>query len=119
MKYLESAFLRSALKLGKAVSQWLPPRSEGNETILRWIDLEPNGEGVRLRYCEVFDAPEMGTYDVGELPPVNPDEPEGVTEDYSTLEAALEAARRHYGAHDNRYINASMIDSEYKSYRVR
>src|SRR5437899_2290127 len=114
--YLDLTYIRNALNLGKAVSQWLPPRVGGECTILRWISLEPSGDRVRLRYCEVFDAPEMGTYDIGEFPAVNPDEPEGATEEHPTLEAALEAARVNCGARDDRYVNASMIDSEYESY---
>jgi hypothetical protein len=117
MRYLDAAFIESALHRGKAVSQWLPPRSEGDQTILRWVNLEPSGDGVSVRYCEVFDSLEMETYDIGQFPAVNPDEPHGMTEEYPTLDAALDAARMKCGARDDRYVNESMIDSEYELYR--
>jgi hypothetical protein len=70
-----------------------------------------------VRYCEVFDAPEIGAFDVGEFPPVNPDEPGGVAQEYSTIEDALSAASTGWGARADRYINADMLDSEYETYR--
>jgi hypothetical protein len=119
MRYLTIENIRTALNLGKAVSQWLPSRSEGEQTILRWLTLEATGGAVSVRYCEVFDAPEAGTFDVGEFPPVNPDEPEGVAEKYSTLEDALSAASARWGARADHYINASMLDSAYQTWRSR
>ena len=88
-----------------------------DETILRWVSLEPAEGTMIVRYREVFDAPEAGTFDIGEFQAVNPDEPEGVAEERPTLEEALKAASVGWGAHIDHYINESMLDSEYESYR--
>lgn len=81
------------------------------------MSIEPAEGTITVRYCEVFDAPAAGTFDIGEFQAVNPDEPEGVTQEHPTIEEALKAASVGWGAHIDRYVNESMLDSEYESYR--
>jgi hypothetical protein len=56
MRYLSVEYIRSALNRGKSVSQWLPPRSKGEQTILRWVSLEPTGDGLTLQNASRSEA---------------------------------------------------------------
>jgi hypothetical protein len=118
MRYLDVVEIDLALRRGRTVAQWLAPRSEPDQTILRWITLEPRDGGVDLRYCEVFDAADAGTWDFSEFPPVDPDEPEGIVDPQPTLGAALEVAVRVHGAARDRFLDGSVIDSEYEAFRA-
>ena len=119
MRYLAIIEIENAVGRGRAVAQWLEPRVDGDQTILRWLYVEPNGDSVVLRFCEAFDAPDSGTFDVLEFPPVDPDEPDGIVTNHSSVVAALESAERVYGASAERFLYSSMIDAEYEAFAKR
>jgi hypothetical protein len=81
------------------------------------VSLSPTGNTITVTYEEVFDVPEAGTYDVGEFPAVNPDEPYGVSEELPTLDEALSTASARWGAHPDRYVNEGMLGHEYEAYK--
>ena len=115
MRYLTDPQLRTALSLAKSVVQWLPPRVEGEHIILRWTSIEPSKGKFNVRHCEVYRDPQLHDFDVFELDGIDPDEPEGTVTQHASSEDALRFAAT-LGATPDRYLNLSMLPTEYEAY---
>lgn len=120
MIYLKNEQLRTNLSLGKIVEQWLGYKQEDDYIILRWISLEKENSGeFSVAYIESFDEGSEDFIDVYEFSTLDPDEPLGIINTFSTLDEAINFSLGEYGAEIDNFINAGMIQEEYRTYLNR
>lgn len=115
--YLDDRQLTSYLSLSKSVEQWLGVLSQDDYTIVRWvrIDREKNGN-YNVSYFEVFDEGNVEFLDVYEFSAVDPDEPYGKIDTFSNYDEALSFSFDVYNCKNDKFVNAGLIQQEYKQY---
>ncbi|NQX43247.1 hypothetical protein SAMN05421820_1166 [Pedobacter steynii] len=117
MIFLQNEQLRTNLSLGRKVEQWLGYKQEDSYIILRWISLEKEDNGeFSVAYIESFDEGNEDFIDVYEFSTLDPDEPLGIINTFSTLDEAIDFSLDEYGAEIDNFINAGMIQEEYRTY---
>lgn len=117
MIYLQNEQLRTNLSLGRTVEQWLGFKQEDDYTVLRWISLEKENTGeFSVAYIESFDEGSEDFIDVYEFSILDPDEPLGIINTFSTIDEAISFSLGEYGANIDNFINAGMIQEEYRTY---
>src|SRR5215204_2918136 len=110
--------ISAALSAGRCVEQFLPPRSEEELTILRWLNLSRKGEAYVITLREVFNDGGPDYLDVYSFGEASPDE-DPAQHSFSTLDAALVFAASTYGAPRHNYVSQGRIQDEYAAYLVR
>ena len=117
MKHLDIEQLNANLSLGKTVEQWLGHQHEGNYTILKWLSIkkERNDE-FSVAYIESFDEGSNDFLDIYEFSTLDPDEPQGVINIFSTKDEALDFSVNEYGASMGKFVSQGMIQEEYALY---
>ncbi len=115
--YLKEEQLKSSLRLGKAVEQWLTFTKEQDYVILKWlrIDKEKN-DSYTVAYFESFDEGNFDFLDIYEFSLLNPDEPFGVINTFNSVEDALIFSKSTYDASNEQYVTSGMIQEEYRNY---
>ena len=117
MIYLQNEQLRTNLSLGKTVEQWLGYKREEDYIILRWISIEKeNSDEYSVAYIESFDEGSDDFLDIYEFSALDPDEPLGVINTFSTIDEALDFSLNEYGAKIERFVSTGMIQEEYRTY---
>lgn len=119
-EYLTDEQIRSRLRLGKSVEQWLGVVQEDDYTILRWLSIDKESdESFSVAYFESFDEGNEDFLDIYSFSLVDPDEPFGVIHTFSSIVDALEFAEVTYKASPNKYTAAGMIQEEYRSKKLK
>ncbi|WP_316812580.1 hypothetical protein [Pedobacter heparinus] len=115
-RYLLPEQLKSNLRLGKSVEQWLGHQQEDGYVILKYIAIEKerNGE-YSLLYMEHIDEGNESFLDIYDFSYVDPDEP-AVINLFDSVEEVLDFALNTYGASLDKYVSAGMIQEEYADY---
>jgi len=119
-KYLTEEQLKFNIGYGRAVEQWLGFEEEQESTILKWlrIDKERN-EMFSVTYFESFDEGSHEFLDMYEFSMVDPDEPFGVINTFSSISDALTFASLAYNAAEDKFVSSGMIQEEYRVYLNR
>lgn len=116
-KYLTEEQLVSNLNIGKSVEQWLSFEMNDDYTVVRWIRIDKEKNGIfSLSYFETFDEGSEDFYDVYEFSPVDPDVLWGKIDSFDSVEAILKFAADEYDAQIDKYVNAGLIQNEYLNY---
>lgn len=116
-KYLADDQIRARLRLGKSVEQWLGVVKVTDYTILRWLSIDKESdESFSVAYFESFDEGNEDFLDIYAFSLVDPDEPFGVINTFSSIAEALEFAELTYKTFPNKYTAAGMIQEEYRDY---
>ena len=118
MVTLTENHIGAALSAGRSVEQFLPPRIEEGETIIRWLDLSCDDDSYVLSLYEVFDGGSPDYLDVYSFEQVTPDEGP-VRHSFPTLDEALEFAASTYAAPKNNYVSQGLIQDEYAAYLLK
>src|SRR4051812_46654357 len=118
MVTLTDHHIRAALSAGLGVEQFLTPRSDRGETIIRWLDLSCDGDTYILSLHEVFDDGSRDYVDVYSFEKVAPDEAP-VRHSFPSLRGALEFAASTYAAPKNNYVSQGFIQDEYAAYLLK
>ena len=119
-KYLADDQIRARLRLGKSVEQWLGVVQETDYTILRWLSIDKESdESFSVAYFESFDEGNEDFLDIYAFSLVDPDEPFGVINTFSSIAEALEFAGVTYKASPHKYTAAGMIQEEYRSKKLK
>lgn len=88
MRHLTHEQALNAVTAGRTIEQWLGFVESSEGRFLRWLSVARVADGgVRATLFESFDVGTPDLVDVYEFPPVDPDEPFGVT--YSFDDAAV------------------------------
>lgn len=116
MRHLSGPTVAATLRRGNSVEQFLGTGQHDESTTLRWVAIHPaSGEFVVVMH-EVVDAvADMGTADVSEYPPVDPEEYTGEGRRLAssdTAEAALDLATQLAGCRPERWVNAGLVQDE-------
>ncbi|WP_426792344.1 hypothetical protein [Sphingobacterium sp. WOUb80] len=120
IQYLTDDQIRTRLRLGKSVEQWLDDVQEDDYTILKWLSIDKeNDESFSVAYFECFDEGDEDFMDIYAFSLIDPDEPFGVIHTFPSIVDALEFATFTYKASSNRYISTGMIQEEYRDYIKR
>jgi len=99
------------------VEQWLGVVQEADHTILRWLSIDKESdESFSVAYFESFDEGNEDFLDIYAFSLVDPDEPFGVIDTFSSVADAVEFAEATYKASPNKYTAAGMIQEEYRDY---
>ena len=116
-QYLNKDKIQSRLRLGKSVEQWLGVVQKDDYTILRWLSIDmESDESFSVAYFEPFDEGNEDLLDIYAFSLVDPDEPFGVIDTFSSVADAVEFADATYKASPNKYIAAGVIQEEYRDY---
>lgn len=117
MRYLNEDEIQSRLRLGKSIEQWLGVVHGTDYTILRWLSIDKESdESFSVVYFESFDEGNEDFLDIYAFSLVDPDEPFGVINTFSSISEALEFAEVTYKASPHKYTAAGMIQEEYRDY---
>lgn len=117
MIYLQNEQLRTNLSLGRTVEQWLGYKQEDDYIVLRWISIEKeSGDGYSVAYIESFDEGTEDFLDIYEFSTLDPDEPLGIINTFSTIDEAIDFSLDEYGAKVDNFVSAGMIQEEYRTY---
>jgi len=114
--YLKKEQVRSSLKVGKAVEQWLGHFSEGNDTVLKWLRIYREKEEYNVMYIECYDQGNEDFIDVYDFTIIDPDEPYGAITSFSSIDQAIEFSKNEYGSLDDRFVTNGLIQQEYLKY---
>src|SRR5687768_5931183 len=118
MVTLTEHHIGAALSAGRHVEQFLPPRNEVGETVIRWLDLSCDDDSYILSLHEVFDNGSPDYLDVYSFDLVTPDEGP-VRHSFPSLKDALEFAASTYAAPKNNYVSQGLIQDEYAAYLLK
>lgn len=120
IQYLTDDQIRTRLRLGKSVEQWLGDDQEDDYIILKWLRIDrEKDKSFSVFYFESFDEGNEDFMDIYAFSLVDPDEPFGVIHIFPGIADALEFANFTYKASSHRYISAGMIQEEYRDYMER
>lgn len=120
IQYLTDDQIRTRLKLGKSVEQWLGYLQEDNYIILKWLRIDrEKDKSFSVVYFESFDEGNEDFMDIYAFSLVDPDKPFGVIHIFPGIVDALEFANFTYKSSSHRYISAGMIQEEYRDYMER
>lgn len=115
-RYLMEEQLRTNLRLGKSVEQWLGFKKEEDYTTLKWLSIEKKNGNYTVAFIECFDEGSSDFIDIYEFSLLDPDEPEGILNTFISIDDALDFAKSKYNASTNKYVSSGMIQEEYKEY---
>ncbi|MEN0056404.1 MAG: hypothetical protein AAGC65_22180 [Mucilaginibacter sp.] len=117
IKYLTEEQLRSNLKLGKSVEQWLTYEKRDDYTVLKWLRID-NEKSLQfsVSYFESFDEGDENFLDIYEFSLLDPDELFGVINTFDSVEEVLSFVEVKYSALINRFVPAGGIQDEYQRY---
>jgi len=115
--YLNEDQVKSRLKLGKPVEQWLGIREEVEYTVLKWlrIDKERNNT-FTVAYFECFDEGNEDFTDVYEFSMLDTDEPFGLLKEFDSVNEALTFSIDTYQASFVKFVSGGMIQDDYLGY---
>lgn len=117
MLYLEIEQLKTYLSLGNTLEQWLGHERKDEYTVLKWLSIEKERSGeYAVSYIESFDEGSLEFIDIYEFSTLDPDEPFGVTNTFSSVDKALDFAKKEYNASLDKYVTGGMIQEEYLHY---
>ena len=116
-RYLDSASLKTNLRLGKSVEQWLPHQQLPDYTVLRYIVITgQDDDAYDVAYIESFDDGDENFFDVYSFSTLDPDEPGGVVNTFESVADAIEFAVNTYQASPDKFVNQGTIQEEYLDY---
>ena len=117
MKYLSEELLLQYLKLGKPVEQWLGSENRSDYTIIKWLRIEREKNGnYSVVFFEAFDEGNEDFLDIYEFSSTDPDIPYGKIDSFEDSNEALVYTLVEYGCKKDRFVNAGMIQEEYREY---
>lgn len=117
-RYLNEDQLKTNLRLGRTVEQWLGASREEDYVILKWISIQKEGDqGYSVTYIESIDEGGEDFLDIYEFSAVDPDEPFVRTSTFSSIDDATKYAAHSYSASNIKYVSGGMIQEEYKDYK--
>jgi len=115
--YLTEEQLKTNLSLGKSIEQWLGYLQKEEYTLLKWLRIDKERDGnYSVAYFESFDEGNKAFLDIYEFSLIDPDEPYGVINSFSTMAEALDFTEVTYGALMDKFVSAGMIQEEYLAY---
>ena len=119
-RYLTSSEAAAALRRGSQIEQFLGRSNDNRRPTVRWLSAYPSGRAFELVVHHVEDIGTEGFFDVSEFPPL--DDEEYVGEGRSVAAEVepgliLDAAELH-GARPDRWVNAGVVQDEYRDSRV-
>lgn len=116
-KYLTEEQLKSNLNAGKGIEQWLGYYEEDDETILKWVRIySENTSGYSVMYVECYDQGSLEFLDIYSFTVVNPDEPYGVINTFSSIDEAVAFSIEEHSALRDDFVGDGMIQDEYLNY---
>lgn len=114
VRYLNESELKTRLKLGKSVEQWLGAGQIDDYTVIKWLSIEhERGQLYNVVYLEVFDEGDEDFTDIVEFLSVDPDAEYGVVNTFSSVDEALQFVQDQYKASLNKFVSDGMISFEY------
>ena len=109
-----------ALRRGAQAEQFLGSTvADDGRSAVRWLTASRSGRSFDLRLHEVEDVGSDDFLDVTEFPPLDPEEYVGEGRRVADCEdaIALLAAAVKFGAADDRWVNAGVVQAEYADAR--
>jgi hypothetical protein len=115
MRYLTDDYIRTALRRGKTVEQFLGGGMIGEERTIRYLALSPDGDSFSLTFFECIDEGSESFLDLYEFSYASPDD-DPPSRSFDTIEEALAYAGVTYGAVATRWANQFVIQDDYADY---
>jgi hypothetical protein len=115
MRYLTNGYLRTALRQGKSIEQFLGGSGSSEHKTIRWLGIRSNDNSFCLTFYEAIDEGSESFHDLYEFTCEPPDEdpPEYF---FATIEEALEYSASTFGASRSRWVNAGVVQDDYADY---
>ncbi|WP_156892893.1 hypothetical protein [Actinokineospora enzanensis] len=118
MRYLVESFVRTALRQGRTVEQFLGPCGTTERPGVVYVQVRPSEAGFGVWLCEVEDVGHEGFCDLGEFPPLDPEAEDGgvlLGAEDDPL-AAVGLAERLTAAVRGRWVNYPLAGDEYRDF---
>lgn len=116
-RYLSDEQLKTSLRLGKTVEQWLSISNLNDYKVIKWLTIrKEKSDTYNIAYIESFDEGSEAFIDIYEFSTIDPDEPHGIINTFNSIEEVLEFSVITYGALLNKFVSAGMIQEEYRDY---
>jgi len=117
-RYLTQEEAETRLRLGRPVEQWLGRKDSTAGAVLRWLRIEKDKSGhYTTTLFEVLDAPNLGIFDIYEFQALDVDNPFGTTHIAESEALAIDHAVNVLGAERSRFVNAGVVQDEYRDTR--
>jgi hypothetical protein len=119
VRHLIESFAIGALRRGAAIEQFLGPVDRFGMAGVRWVTIFPHGDRFHVHLIEVQDVGHEDFFDIGEFPPLDPDDDHQGVRQIGVVDDALTAMRLAESLADAamaRWVNVGMVDAEYADY---
>ncbi|MEU8976716.1 hypothetical protein AB0D11_47635 [Streptomyces monashensis] len=120
MRYLAESFALGVLRRGRPVEQFLGPAGSPEHPGIHYVEVRPAKTHYEIFLHNLEDVGHDSFADLVEFPPLDPDDEE---EEFGRLVAtrddplvALAAAEDATGAVRGRWVNAGVVQDEYRDY---
>jgi hypothetical protein len=118
--YLDKEQLITALRLGRSVEQWIGVTNHPDFVILNWIRIDQEKNGTfSVSSFKVFDDGNLDLLDIYEFEPYDPDYPFAIINNFLTYQQVFSFCEETYKCRGDRYVNAGMIQEEYRQYLLK
>jgi len=120
MRHLLEIDVFSNLRNGRSIEQLLSKSIYGDFQTIKFIRIDKENSGaISVSLFEVYDDGNEDFLDIYEFQPFEPDEPDGLITMFQTPDEAVFYACSTLGANINKFVNAGMIQDEYKDSLVK
>jgi hypothetical protein len=120
VRYLAESFVLEALRRGRSVEQFLGPCGSAERPGVRYVEVRATKGPLEVYLHTVEDVGSESFLDLGEFPPLDPDDEAGeFGRLLGTAEeplAALVVAEERTGATRSRWVNENVVQDEYSDF---
>ncbi len=117
MKYIDSNQLKTYLKLGRELPQFLGFGEYYESKTFEWANLSGNPENAKISLIRSYDSgSDWGCYDVLSFGQVADDDPSEEKYFSGTLEECLVWLESELGGSRDKFVGQGMIDAIYEKY---
>ena len=113
MRFLQGTFIEGSLERGASIEQFLGGGVLNDQRIIRWIEIRP----TRSQYeVWLFQVADLGSLDQLDLYEFGTDDIEAPAFKGQSAREALAFAHAQLGATPERWVNKSVVQSEYEDF---
>jgi hypothetical protein len=120
MRHLLEIDVYLNLRNGRSVEQFLSKSKYEDFPTVKFTRIDKENSGaISVSLFEVYDDGNEDFLNIYEFQPIEPDEPDGVQSSFQTAEEAVNYVCTVLGGSINKFVNAGMVQEEYKDSLVK
>jgi hypothetical protein len=115
VNYLTEYQISSQLRSNRPIEQWIKSYYVDDVYFIKYIKvLNDRRSGCYVWISEVEDVGDENYIDVYSFPGIDPDEPEGFSVDFESIEDCLQYCYEKLGAKPDKFVGSGMIQDIYR-----